>query len=116
MALMWLQRGCREPTRIFSGRLLLHLYQKHGSSMVQHLDKAIFAFVIFNRDRIFAAGDLLGIKTRFCGWKDDTLYIASEPKSLVEVADDIYAFPPGHSMGSTGWSHPLYPENCCNMQ
>jgi asparagine synthase (glutamine-hydrolysing) len=70
--------------------------------MVQHLDDAIFAFVISNGDENFAARDLLGIKTLFYGWKDDTLYFASELKSLVEVADDIYEFPPGHSMDSTG--------------
>lgn len=83
-------------------RLLLHLYKQHGSTIVQHLDDAIFAFVISNGDENFAARDLLGIKTLFYGWKDDTLYFASELKSLVEVADDIYEFPPGHSMDSTG--------------
>ena len=83
-------------------RLLLHLYEHHGSSMVQYLDDAVFAFVISNGEEIFAARDLLGIKTLFCGWRDDTLYLASELKSLVEVTDDIYEFPPGHFMDSTG--------------
>lgn len=83
-------------------RLLLRLYERYGSSMVQYLDDAIFAFVISNGEEIFAARDLLGIKTLFYGWRDDTLYFASELKSLVEVTDDIYEFPPGHSMDSTG--------------
>jgi len=83
-------------------KLLLHLYELHGSSMVQYLDDAVFAFVISNGREIFAARDLLGIKTLFFGWKDHTLYLASELKSLVEVTDDVYEFPPGHTMDSTG--------------
>ena len=83
-------------------RLLLHLYERHGSSMVQYLDDAVLAFVISNGEEIFAARDLLGIKTLFCGWKDNTLYLASELKSLVEVTDDIHEFPPGHCMSEKG--------------
>jgi asparagine synthase (glutamine-hydrolysing) len=83
-------------------RLLLHLYELHGTSMVQYLDDAVFAFVISNGREIFAARDLLGIKTLFYGWKDHTLYLASELKSLVEVTDDVYEFPPGHYMDGSG--------------
>ncbi len=83
-------------------RLLLGLYEQHGSSMVEYLDDAVFAFVISDGQKIFAARDLLGIKTLFYGWKDETLYLASELKSLVEVTDDIHEFPPGHTMDSTG--------------
>ena len=38
----------------------------------------------------------------FYGWKDDTLYLASELKSIVEVTDDVYEFPPGHYMDRHG--------------
>jgi asparagine synthase (glutamine-hydrolysing) len=83
-------------------RLLLHLYEQHGSSMAQYLDDAVFSFVISNGREIFAARDLLGIKTLFFGWKDHTLYLTSELKSLVEVTDDVHEFPPGHTMDRTG--------------
>jgi asparagine synthase (glutamine-hydrolysing) len=83
-------------------KLLLHLYEQHGSSMVQYLDDAVFALVISNGEEIFAARDLLGIKTLFFGWKNNTLYLASELKSLVEVTGDVHEFPPGHTMDSTG--------------
>lgn len=83
-------------------RLLLSLYEQYGSSMVEYLDDAVFAFVISDGEKIFAARDLLGIKTLFFGWKDHTLYLASELKSLMEVTDDIHEFPPGHTMDSTG--------------
>jgi asparagine synthase (glutamine-hydrolysing) len=66
------------------------------------LDDAIFAFVISDGDELFAARDLLGIKTLFYGRKDQTLYLTTELKSLVSVTDDINEFPPGHYMDSTG--------------
>ncbi|MBW2643352.1 MAG: asparagine synthetase B, partial [Deltaproteobacteria bacterium] len=83
-------------------RLLLELYQNHGQSMFSHLNDAIFAFVISDGENLFAARDLLGIKTLFYGWKNTRLYFASELKSLVEITDDVYEFPPGHYMDGSG--------------
>jgi asparagine synthase (glutamine-hydrolysing) len=83
-------------------RILLHLHQKHGSDMCEYLDDAIFAFVISNGDEIFAARDLLGIKTLFYGRRDNTLYLATELKSLAAVTDDLNEFPPGHYMDGGG--------------
>jgi len=83
-------------------RILLHLHQKHGSNMCKYLDDAIFAFVISNGDEIFAARDLLGIKTLFYGRRDNTLYLATELKSLAAVTDDVNEFPPGHYMDGSG--------------
>ena len=83
-------------------RILLHLYQEYGSNMCQHLDDAIFAFVISNGEDIFAARDRLGIKTLFYGRKGDTLYLTTELKSLVTVTDDVNEFPPGHYLDSSG--------------
>jgi asparagine synthase (glutamine-hydrolysing) len=96
------QAGGLQDSPFEEERLLLHLYEVHGSSMVEYLDNAVFAFVISDGREIFAARDLLGIKTLFYGWKDHTLYLASELKSLEEVTDDVYEFPPGHYMDSTG--------------
>jgi len=83
-------------------RLILHLFKKYGHEMFQHLGDAIFAFVISDGETLFAARDLLGIKTLFYGTKDGTLYLSSELKSLTEVTDDIHEFPPGHYMDNTG--------------
>ena len=83
-------------------QLLLSLYQRDGRDMLQYLDDAIFAFVISNGDELFAARDLLGIKTLFYGHKNQTLYLATELKSLVGVTDDIHEFPPGFYMDSNG--------------
>ena len=83
-------------------RLLLRLYQQYGSEMVRYLDDAIFAFAITDGENLFAARDMLGIKTLFYGWKDTTLYLASELKSLAAVTNDVNEFPPGHYMDRDG--------------
>ena len=83
-------------------RLLLKLYQQYGSHMFEYLDDAVFAFVISDGKNLFAARDLLGIKTLFYGKKNGALYLSSELKSLTAITDDIYEFPPGHYMDSTG--------------
>lgn len=83
-------------------RLILFLYRKYGRKMFQYLDDAIFSFVICDGNELFAARDLLGIKTLFYGWKDGTLYLASELKSIVDVTDNVHEFPPGHFMDSSG--------------
>jgi len=83
-------------------RLILHLFKKYDHKMFQHLDDAIFAFVISDGEYLFAARDLLGIKTLFYGRKNGALYLSSELKSLIGITDDVYEFPPGHYMDSTG--------------
>ncbi len=83
-------------------RLLLHLYVQYGKDIFKHLNDAIFTFVISNGENLFAARDLLGIKTLFYGWKDKTLYLSSELKGLVTVTDKVFEFPPGHYMDSSG--------------
>lgn len=83
-------------------RTLLALYVKHDREMFRYLDDTIFTFFISDGREILAARDLLGIKTLFYAWKDDTLYLASELKSLAAITQDIYEFPPGHYMDRSG--------------
>jgi len=83
-------------------RMILQLYERFGTSMFEYLDDAIFSFIIYGNGKLFAARDLLGIKTLFYGWKDKTLYLASELKSITIVTDEVYEFPPGHYMDNSG--------------
>ena len=83
-------------------RLLLELYEQFGDTMAEHLDDAIFSFVISDGRDIYAARDVFGIKTLFYGWKDSNLIFASELKSLTEITDDVYEFPAGHFMKGNG--------------
>jgi asparagine synthase (glutamine-hydrolysing) len=82
-------------------RLLLQLYKQYDSHMFEYLDDAVFAFVISDGKNLFAARDLLGIKTLFYGRKNGTLYLASELKSLIGITSEIFEFPPGYFMDST---------------
>jgi len=83
-------------------RLLLELYHKHGRDMLGYLGDTIFAMVISDGEKLFAARDLLGIKTLFYGRENGTLYFASELKSLRAVTDDVREFPEGHFMDADG--------------
>jgi asparagine synthase (glutamine-hydrolysing) len=54
-----------------------------------------------------AARDLLGIKTLFYGWKDSTLYLASELKGILQVTKEVYEFPNGYYMDGRGQLTPF---------
>jgi asparagine synthase (glutamine-hydrolysing) len=83
-------------------RVLLRLYESYGADMLRYLGDTIFAFVISDGERLFAARDLLGIKTLFYGRENGSLLFASELKSLRTVTDDIHEFPEGHFMEADG--------------
>jgi len=83
-------------------RLLLALYEKYGKEMLKYLTDAIFALVITDGKELFAARDLLGIKPLFYGWKDETLYLTSELKGVLQVTKEVYEFPNGHYMDRSG--------------
>jgi len=83
-------------------RLVLALYGEYGDEMLKYLGDTIFALVIYDGKRLFAARDLLGIKTLFYGWNDKTLYLASELKAILQVTEDVYEFPNGHYMNQDG--------------
>ncbi len=83
-------------------RIVLSLYEKHGTDAPTLMTDAVFAFVISDGKKLFAARDLLGIKTLFYGWNDGTLYLATELKSIVQVTDEPYEFPAGHYMDESG--------------
>ena len=65
-------------------RLLLALYEKYGKEMLNYLTDAIFTLVITDGKDLFAARDVLGIKTLFYGWKDKTLYFAADSSGKIK--------------------------------
>ncbi|KAJ3112580.1 asparagine synthetase [Phlyctochytrium bullatum] len=84
--------------------VILHLYEEMGVDLVNHLD-GMFSFVLYDsrKDLFFAARDHVGITTLYQGWRssDNSIWFASEMKSLNEDCDRIIAFPPGHYYLST---------------
>ena len=83
-------------------RILLDLYKKQGTSMPRSLNDAIFSLVISDGDELFAARDLLGIKTLFYAKKNGTIYLSSELKGILQMSDEVYEFPAGHTMDKSG--------------
>jgi len=91
-----------DPQSTSEESLLLELYRRDGPGMLERLDDAIFAFVISDGNELFAARDLLGIKTLFYGRKENTLYLSCELKSALVATRGVFEFPPGHSMDGAG--------------
>jgi len=73
---------------------IVHLYEDHGVSMVEHLD-GMYAFVVADEDNFYAARDPIGIKPLYLGKKDGAWLFASELKSFPSSCESVQEFPPG---------------------
>ena len=83
---------------------ILELYIKYGIQKTLQLIENEFAFVILeineyaNSVKIVASRDKFGIRPLFYNFKNDTLIIASELKSINKLLDDVKVFPPRQYM------------------
>jgi asparagine synthase (glutamine-hydrolysing) len=73
---------------------IVHLYEDHGVSMVEHLD-GMYAFVVADEGHFYAARDPIGIKPLYLGEKNGSWIFASELKSFPSNCDAVQEFPPG---------------------
>jgi asparagine synthase (glutamine-hydrolysing) len=73
---------------------MVHLYEDHGVSMVEHLD-GMYAFVIADEGNFYAARDPIGIKPLYLGERNGSLIFASELKAFPSNCDMVQEFPPG---------------------
>lgn len=78
-------RGCKFLTRSDT-EVILHLYEIYGPDCVRHL-RGMFAFAIWDSRKrsIFLARDRIGKKPLFYCKHGQTLYFASEMKSILEA-------------------------------
>lgn len=85
--------------------VLLYLYDEFGPEFVNQLN-GIFAFALYDKKKgdFYVARDHMGIIPLYYGWDENqTFYVASELKALVDICKTIKEFPPGHYyMASTG--------------
>ncbi|MCQ2535947.1 MAG: asparagine synthase B [Lachnospiraceae bacterium] len=78
--------------------IILPMYEKYGLKMFERLD-AEFAMIIYDgaKKSLVAARDPIGIRPLFYAYdKCGDIMFASEAKNLVELSDEVMAFPPGH--------------------
>ena len=83
-----------ELTTTSDSEAILHLYEDHGSSVVEHLD-GMYAFVIADEDKLYAARDPIGIKPLYFAEKGSALLFASELKAFPANCSKVREFPPG---------------------
>ncbi len=73
---------------------ILHAYQEHGPTSVGDLD-GMYAFIIGDEEKVFAARDPIGIKPLYYAQTNNTIVFASELKAIVKYSDEIKEFPAG---------------------
>lgn len=79
------------------------LYLKYGEDMINFLDGE-FAFLIIsvnhstNKVKIFCGRDPYGVRPLFYGLHESGIVLGSEAKSIVDFCEEIFVFPPGHTM------------------
>lgn len=79
------------------GEVVLPLFRRDGSDLVDHLD-GMYAFVVVDDDgRMVAGRDRLGIKPLYVARRGGEVAFASELKALLSTGwSDIATIPPGH--------------------
>jgi asparagine synthase (glutamine-hydrolysing) len=73
---------------------ILHLYEEHGTGLVEHLD-GMYAFAIADGPHLVAARDPIGIKPLYLGRNGKGLCFASELRALASFCEEVEEFPPG---------------------
>lgn len=85
---------------VFAGNtdseVVLHMVEEYGIRAMEMLD-GMYAFVISSGSDFIAARDPFGIKPLYYARCDESLYFASEIKSLLHIGK-IHEFPPGGVM------------------
>ncbi|MBN8942083.1 MAG: asparagine synthase (glutamine-hydrolyzing) [Rhizobiales bacterium] len=71
---------------------VLAAYARWGTGCLDHL-RGMFAFALWDEDRLFAARDRFGIKPFYYTVVDGVFYFASEMKALLPVLPDIATDP-----------------------
>ena len=86
---------------------VLHLYQRHGAALVDHLE-GMYAFAIVDGTRLVLARDPLGIKPLYWARQNGQLWFASEIKALSSFCSEVDEFPPGTIFVSDVGVHMFY--------
>lgn len=86
---------------------IVHLFEDFQTDSVNQLD-GMYAFVIADEEKLFAARDPIGIKPLYWGEIDASLVFASELKAFPPKTKSVSEFPPGSSFHSGMGFSPYY--------
>lgn len=75
------------------------LFEKVGLAKMIDLLDGVFAFVIYDNDKIYAGRDPIGVRPLFYGMNDKQIGFCSEAKGLSDLMD-VVPFPPGSYFSS----------------
>ncbi len=68
--------------------VILAAYRVYGVDCVKHF-KGMFAFVLWDGEKLFCARDHFGIKPFYYTWQDEVFYFASESKALLPFLPEL---------------------------
>ncbi len=68
--------------------VILAAYRVYGTDCVKHF-KGMFAFVLWDGEKLFCARDHFGIKPFYYAWQDGVFYFASESKALLPFLSEL---------------------------
>lgn len=76
--------------------IILHLYQRFGiERTVKELD-GYYAFILFDREKVIAVRDAIGVRSLYMGYHEESVYIASELKAIQGYCSEVFPFPNGN--------------------
>ncbi len=84
-----------DGTQLLEADLLVSLYNRFGTRFVEQLD-GDFAFALATDSELILARDAVGLHPLFYGYKDGSLYFASEMKALLGLCAEVVELLPGH--------------------
>lgn len=97
--------------------IIIPLYLIYGSSFIKML-KGMFSFVLYDMDKklLLATRDPFGITSLYYAIDKDRVIISSELKSIVNISNNVFVFPPGQIFINNTFFNYYKPDWLINVQ
>jgi asparagine synthase (glutamine-hydrolysing) len=97
--------------------VILHLYKRFGILETCKMLDGYFAFVLVDGEKVYAARDVIGIRSLYMGSRGKSIYLASELKAIHDLCDSVSQFPPGCYWDGENFTvyHHLYSETLITL-
>lgn len=74
--------------------IIIHLYKKYGIEKTLNMIDGVYAFILYDKSKIYVARDIFGVRPLFRSKNNEILEFASDVKQM--MLSDIEQFPPGY--------------------